>query len=79
MALLRRRLERLAGQRAEIRELIDRTVAGGVHPLFLVEEEYRIALLEADAAFVHDLIGRITDPNDGWAPLWASFHEKETP
>lgn len=77
--LLRRRLERIADQRAGIRELVDRTVAGGVHPLFLVEEEYRIALLEADGAFVEGLIARITDPRDGWAPLWAEFHAKENP
>jgi DNA-binding PadR family transcriptional regulator len=79
VALLRRRLERLDGQRAEIRELVDRTVAGGVHPLFLVEEEYRVALLDADARFVGGLIERITDSKDGWAPLWAQFHAKETP
>ena len=77
--LLRRRLERLARQRAEIRELIDRTVAGGVHPMFLVEEEYRIALLDADAAFVEGLVERITDPQDGWGPLWARFHTEESP
>jgi DNA-binding PadR family transcriptional regulator len=79
VALLRRRLERLDAQRAEIRELVDRTVAGGVHPLFLVEEEYRVALLDADARFVGGLIERITDSKDGWAPLWAQFHAKETP
>src|SRR5215218_1348471 len=79
VALLRRRLERLSEQRAEIRELIDRTLAEGVHPLFLVEEDYRIALLDADAAFVRDLIGRITDPQNGWAPLWAELLAKETP
>lgn len=77
--LLRRRTGRLADRRAEIRELIDRTLEGGVHPLFLVEEEYRIALLEADERFVAGLIERITDPQDGWGPLWASFHGKETP
>ena len=77
--LLRRRIERLAQHRAEIRELIDRTVAGGVHPLFLVEEEYRIALLDADSAFVTGLVERITDPQDGWGPLWARFHPEESP
>ena len=79
VSLLRRRLERLAELRTEIRDLIDRTLAEGTHPLFLVEEEYRIALLDADAAFVRDLIERITDPDDGWAPLWAEFLAKETP
>ena len=79
VALLSRRVERLAEQRAEIRALIDRTVAGGVHPLFLVEEEYRIALLDADAEFSGELIKTITDPQDGWGPLWARFHAKEKP
>ena len=79
VALLSRRLERLAEQRAEIRALIDRTVADGVHPLFLVEEEYRIALLDADATFAGELIQTITDPQDGWSPLWARFHGKEQP
>ena len=76
--LLRGRLERLGAQRTEIRELIDETLAEGTHPLFLVEEEYRIAVLDADAAFVRDLIGRITDPHDGWAPEWAAFLAKES-
>jgi DNA-binding PadR family transcriptional regulator len=79
VALLSRRLERLAEHRAEIRALIDRTVADGVHPLFLVEEEYRIALLDADATFAGELIQTITDPQDGWSPLWARFHGKEQP
>jgi DNA-binding PadR family transcriptional regulator len=79
VALLRRRLDRLAEQRDGIRALIDRALAEGVHPLFLVEEEYRIAVLDADERFVAGLIGRITDPEDGWGPLWASFHAKETP
>jgi DNA-binding PadR family transcriptional regulator len=78
VGLLRRRLERLAERREEIRGLIDRTLAEGVHPLFLVEEEYRIALLEADERFVGELVERITDPEHGWGPLWASFHAKET-
>ena len=53
VALLRRRL-RPARPRSTPRSvtLTDRTVEGGVHPLFLVEEEYRIALLDADAAYV---------------------------
>jgi DNA-binding PadR family transcriptional regulator len=76
--LLRRRLQRLAGERANSRELVDRTVASGVHPLFLVEEDYRLALLDAESAFVERLIDRITDPDTGWAPEWARYHETET-
>lgn len=72
--LLRRRLRGLSAQRSEIRELIDTTLAGGVHPLFLVEEEYRLALLEAESSFVERFIDNIVDPGTGWGPLWGQFH-----
>ena len=71
--LLGRRLSRLADQRAEIRELIDGTLAAGVHPLFLVEEDYRLALLEAESSFVERFIERITHPATGWGRPWAEF------
>lgn len=73
VALLRRRLDRLAEQRTEIRELIDGTVAAGVHPLFLVEEEYRLALLDAESSFVEGFVERITHPQTGWERPWAEF------
>src|SRR5215831_644323 len=72
--LLRRRLGRLAELRAEVRDHVDRAVAGGLHPLFLVEEEYRFALLEAESSFVERFIGQIVDPETGWGPPWAAFH-----
>lgn len=71
--LLGKRLTRLAEQRSEIRELIDTTLASGVHPLFLVEEDYRLALLDAEASFVERFIERITHPETGWGPAWAAF------
>jgi len=77
VALLRRRLAGLAEARAEAQAIVDRTLGAGVHPLFLVEEEYRLALLDAEVAFVEGFIARITDPDDGWAPQWAAWHEKE--
>ena len=73
--LLRRRLERLAAQHGEIRALVDDTLAQGVHPLFLVEEEYRLALVDAERRFVEDLVARITDPETGWQEPWARFHD----
>jgi len=72
--LLGRRLRRLAEQRAETRGLIASTLAGGVHPLFLVEEDYRLALLDADSVFVERFIEQITHPETGWGRLWAEFH-----
>lgn len=75
--LLAIRRRRLAEQRTEAAEVVERTVAAGVHPLFLVEEEYRLALLDAEAAFVDDFVARINNPETGWGPLWAAFHDEQ--
>jgi DNA-binding PadR family transcriptional regulator len=72
--LLRRRLSRLGQVRSETRALIDETLAVGVHPMFQIEEDYRLALLDAEIAFVADLIDRITNPTTGWGPMWAAVH-----
>jgi DNA-binding PadR family transcriptional regulator len=74
LELLRRRLDRLAARRAETRALIDDTLGRGVPGLFLIEEEYRLALLEAESAFVERFIEQITDPETGWRRMWAEFH-----
>jgi DNA-binding PadR family transcriptional regulator len=76
VALLRTRLERLREQAAAAAGLIERTGAAGVHPLFVVEEDYRLALLDAELAFVERLIARITDPDEGWQADWAAFHAR---
>jgi DNA-binding PadR family transcriptional regulator len=68
--LLGARLRRLAEMRAEIRGHADGVVARGVHPLFLVEEEYRIAILDAEASFVRWFIGQI---EGGWGEPWAAM------
>jgi DNA-binding PadR family transcriptional regulator len=77
--LLRQRLDRLRQARAEIGGLIETSIAQGVPELFLVEEEYRLALLDAETSFVEGFIGKITDPKTGWAPEWAEFHNKTAP
>lgn len=74
VALLRTRLHRLAEERDAIRGEIDKATGADVHPLFLVEEEYRLALLDAEAAFCADLIARTTDPRTGWHRTWAAAH-----
>jgi DNA-binding PadR family transcriptional regulator len=76
LELLRRRLDGLAEQQAEIRALIDDSLAKGVPGLFLIEEEYRLALLAAESSFVQGFIDRITDPDPerGWGRMWAEFH-----
>ena len=70
--LLRTRLEALAGQRAEIQGMIDSSLGQGVPRLFLVEEEYRAALLDAESAFVERFIAEIGDPEAGWGPALAA-------
>ena len=70
--LLRARLEALAGQRAEIQGMIDSSLGQGVPRLFLVEEEFRAALLDAESAFVERFIAEIGDPEAGWGPALAA-------
>ena len=77
--LLRRRLVALGERRAEIRSLIDTSLADGLPALFLVEEEYRLAIMTAEAEFVERFIQQITDPDTPWAPMWAQFHGEPAP
>lgn len=69
--LLRQRLVLLQEQRAAAAAFGD---GPAPHPLFLVEEVYRQGLLDAEIAFVRRFIEQITDPVDGWGPMWAAFH-----
>ena len=77
--LLRTRLGHLAEQQAEARGLIDTALADGVPGLFLIEEEYRLALIQAETTFTSGLIQRMTDPATDWAGAWAEFHGETTP
>ena len=76
--LLRQRKETVTRLRAEARADIDKALADGLPPLFLADEEYRLALLDADCGFTDGLIRQITDPETGWAPSWAE-HLRQTP
>jgi DNA-binding PadR family transcriptional regulator len=77
--LLHTRLTHLAQQQAEIRGLIDTALADGVPGLFLIEEEYRLALLQTESAFVDRLIHKITDPATDWTRMWSEFHGENAP
>ena len=59
--------------------MVDEATGQGVPELFLIEEQYRIALLDAESSFVTDFIGRITDPDNGWGRPWAEFHGEPPP
>ncbi|MFE3229473.1 PadR family transcriptional regulator [Nocardia sp. NPDC059228] len=74
VALLRQRQTGLEQQRVGISQSVEACLARGMHPLFQVEETYRLAVLEAELAFVARFITDITDPETGWGPGWAAHH-----
>ena len=74
--LLARRAEALAEARDEIRARIDDALAGGLDPVFLIEEDYRLALLDAESAFVARFIEQINQPEAEFGRTWPTFHEE---
>jgi DNA-binding PadR family transcriptional regulator len=74
LALLRGRLERIAGNAAALARQIRELIGRGLPPLFLVETEYRLALIAAEQTFVAGLVQRI---EEGWGPveLWRGIHQ----
>jgi DNA-binding PadR family transcriptional regulator len=74
--LLTSRLDLLARQQAEITDLIADCLARDVPGLFLLEEEYRLAQLDAEYGFVQHLRARMADPATDWITLWADHHKK---
>jgi DNA-binding PadR family transcriptional regulator len=77
--LLRTRLGHIMSATAEIRSQRDAAVATGVHPVFLIEDDYRIALLEAEAAFITTFTSKIEDPGSGWSGPWRAHHASRDP
>jgi DNA-binding PadR family transcriptional regulator len=72
--LLTLRRQRLDARIAEQRAGIDALVNGGLHPFFLIEGEYRLALEIAEKAFVDRLLRTLDDPD--LLAMWRHFHEQ---
>jgi DNA-binding PadR family transcriptional regulator len=72
-ALLRRRLDALAAEAEEIRATVRGATDGGLHWVFLVEEEYRRALVEAEHRFVEGLVAALEEPE--YVAAWNAFFE----
>jgi DNA-binding PadR family transcriptional regulator len=72
--LLALRLERLQVRIQEQRAQIDGLVAGGLHPFFLIENEYRLTLETAERDFVEQLLRTLDD--EQLQELWRSFHRQ---
>lgn len=74
MALLRQRLDRLAGEIAGARESL--TAYGHEVPrLFLVEAEYDLALRQAEAAWISSLLDELEAGTFPGLAEWRTWHE----
>ncbi|HEY2156568.1 MAG TPA: PadR family transcriptional regulator [Isosphaeraceae bacterium] len=70
--LLEGRARRLGESAEEMRTVLE-VVTKVVEPLFLVEAEYRLALVEAERQFVEALVRRIKD-DEAYVRIWKQFH-----
>jgi DNA-binding PadR family transcriptional regulator len=73
VTLLEDRSRRLGAIAEEIRAVIE-VVSKTVEPFFLVENEYRLAAVEAERQFVEGLLRRIAD-DEGYTRAWKGFHQ----
>lgn len=46
----------------------------GLPPLFLIEGDYEVALMQAERRFVQELVARIAKDPAELAPIWPEFH-----
>jgi DNA-binding PadR family transcriptional regulator len=74
LTLLRQRLKLIEQSSSALAGQIESVSAQNLPALFLVETEYRLALIKAEQNFVADLIRRI---ECGWGPLelWRDIHQ----
>ena len=74
LILLRRRLELIEDNAAVLARQIEQVSAANFPALFLVESEYRLAMIRAEQQFVAELVRQI---ESGWGPLelWRGFHQ----
>jgi DNA-binding PadR family transcriptional regulator len=75
IGLLEARVGRLSVMCEELRAAIEVAVKH-VQALFLVENEYRLSLLEAERQFIEGLIQRINDDAE-YVRTWKAFHGRK--
>jgi len=73
-ALLRRRLQSIERNVTALARQIKDLGRQGLPPLFVVETEYRLAMMKAEQHYVAGLVRRI---DAGWGPieLWRAIHD----
>lgn len=72
VTLLEARSRRLGAMAEEIRAGID-VVTRTVEPLFLVENEYRLTLVDAERQFIDNFLRRIAE-DQAYTRAWKGFH-----
>jgi DNA-binding PadR family transcriptional regulator len=75
ITLLRQRLTRLDAALVERERIRKSPEASGVPELFLIEGRYRVAMIEAERAFVASMVARLERGDLGGFELWTSLHE----
>jgi len=75
LELLGRRAEAVTEQRQGIEGLLTDAAANDVDPVFLVEEQYRLALLDAEASFIADFVKKIEKRDPAFGLVWREFHQ----
>jgi DNA-binding PadR family transcriptional regulator len=73
IALLRRRVDRLTQSVDSLTALLEE--ASNVPRLFLIEDEYRIAMARAEVGWVRSLLDEISTGTFPHLDAWRSFHE----
>ncbi|MFC4015229.1 PadR family transcriptional regulator [Nonomuraea purpurea] len=73
-SLLQRRLDLLDKQISDQRERLSEHLRQQVPRLFLIEEEYELAMREAELAWVRDLLGELTSGSFPDLAAWHAYH-----
>ncbi|MFE7526077.1 PadR family transcriptional regulator [Kitasatospora sp. NPDC057542] len=63
--LLGRRLEALDERIDATRAQLHKVAGMDIHPMFVIEDDYALALLEAERRYTENLIGQLRDPEFG--------------
>ncbi len=73
-SLLQERARRLAEEVRDRRAMMDTLMHRGLARIFLIEEEHRLVLAEAEMEWVRDLAGEISNGTLDGIELWKSIH-----
>lgn len=72
--LLEQRHRALSEQADRIRSTVAAALGEDTDPLFLIEDEYRLALIDAETAFIQRFRRRITRNEPTFGRFWREFH-----